>query len=314
MTELDPTVQLATLNDLLSVCKKNYDDCVDTVTHQQAIRGVTATTRLHHLKFDGNGQPLITALAEYLYEHIIGYCIAARNRPETLSLLNATRLTKEAKELFRNPIATNDDPDETGEAGEMLLYFLMEAVLGAPQVVAKMELKTNKAMEIHGSDGIHMACNPIDSMVDVYFGEAKLYQDIGAAMTSAFKSIEAFHTADMCRHEFKMVTKHFKHADLSVQTAVTDLLRDGVPTQNVRVNHALLIGYNWDGFNGLPQQPVRKLVAEFQARYVADAPRLHELLQKRFESFAHKHLRFEVFFLPFTKVQDFRDAFNKALK
>jgi hypothetical protein len=132
-------------------------------------------------------------------------------------------------------------------------------------------------------------------------------------MTSALNSVEAFHLSNMCSHEFKMATKHFKHASSAVQAAVSDLLRFGAPTEDVRINHALLIGYNWEEFGRLPLQGTSELATQFRDRYVADAPRLHSLLQKRFNDFARKHLRFEVFFLPFTNIQDFRDAFNAAL-
>lgn len=305
--------RLATLNELLSASQEAYESCVDAVSHDCVIEGITATTRLHHLKFDGNGQPMIKALAECLYNHVIDYCIAARNRPEPLTAQDAARLAKEARKLFIRPVSSEDDPDETGEAGEILLYLLMEIVLRAPQVVAKVELKTNNSMEVHGSDGIHMAWNSDDSVVDVYFGEAKLFTNVSNAMSKAIESVDGFHKRDMCRHELKMVTKHFKYADPNVQTAVAGLLCDGIPTSDVRINHACLIGYDWTAYGQLPSQAIPKLVADFQARYVADAPRLHKLLQRRFDTFTRKHLRFEVFFLPFPSVQDFRDAFNDAL-
>ena len=138
---------LCSLNDFLSVCQKSYNKCIDVVEHQHVVNGIFAKMRLHHLKFDGNGQPMIKALAEYLYRHIIDYCIAAKNRSTALTPQDATRLTKEAKKLFIHPPATDDDPDQTGEAGETLLYFFIESVLSAPQVVAKMELKTNRKDE-----------------------------------------------------------------------------------------------------------------------------------------------------------------------
>lgn len=301
------------LDGFLSACKKNYDKCIDVVEHADVVNGITATTRLHHLKFDANDKPMIAALAEVLYEHIIDYCLAARNRSASLSTKESTNLTKEARKLFIHPPATVDDPDQTGEAGEALLYFLLESVLGAPQVVAKMELKTNHNDEVKGSDGIHMSWNEDDQLVDLFFGEAKLYQDIGAAITAMLKSIDAFHTNDMCRHEFKLATKHFKYADKKVQEAVTELLGSGVPSGEVRINHACLIGYNWAEYEKLSSTAGTKLMEDFRQRYKDDSVRLHKLLQERFDKFNHKHLRFEVFYVPFPTVQEFRDAFNKAL-
>jgi hypothetical protein len=307
------SVPLRSLNTFLSVCHQSYNKCIDVVEHQHVIKGIVAKTRLHHLKFDGNGQPMIEALAEHLYNHIIDYCIASRNRPTPLTPQAAAKLTKEARKLFIHPPASEEDPDQTGEAGETLLYFLVEAVLCAPQVVAKMELKTNRRDEVKGSDGIHMCWNEQDQLVDLYFGEAKLYQDIGTAMTAALKSVDDFHKNDMRRHEFSMVTKYFKYADEKVQKTVVDLIGAGVPTGNVRINHACLIGYNWSEYGKLPRNAAANLREEFRKRYIEDSPRLLKLLQSRFDNFPRKQLRFELFLLPFPTVQEFRDAFNKAL-
>lgn len=162
MTGVDLTSPLTALKGYLSASQKSYEKCIDVVEHQHSITGVEATMRLHHLKFDGNGQPMIAALAETLYGHIINYCLAVQHRATPLTSIEAAKLTKEARKLFIHPTNTPANPDTTGETGEILLYFLLESVLGVPQVVAKMELKTNPNDELKGSDGIHMCWNDQD--------------------------------------------------------------------------------------------------------------------------------------------------------
>jgi len=313
MTGQVHTNPLGSLNSYISACQNSYSKCIDVVEHQHSITGIEATMRLHHLKFDGNGLPMIEALAETLYRHIIDYCLDVKNRSTPLTPQEAAKLTKEARKLFIHPTTTTKNPDTTGEAGEMLLYFLLESVLGVPQIVAKMELKTNPNDELKGSDGIHMCWNEKDKLVDLFFGEAKLYQDVGSAITSALKSIDTFHDNGMRQHEFSMVTKHFKYSDGNVKKAVTELFELGAPADNIRINHACLIGYDWKEYGSLPKVASAALTEEFRKRYLADSKNLHEHLQKRFNKFAKTHLRFEVFFIPFPTVQEFRDAFNKAL-
>lgn len=305
---------LNALDCYISACQKSYNQCIDVIEHKHSITGgIEATMRLHYLKFDGNGLPMIEALAEVLYRHIINYCIAVQNRGTQLTEYEAAKLTKEARKLFIHPKITPSKPDTTGEAGEILLYFLLEAVLGVPQVVAKMELKTNPHDELKGSDGIHMCWNEKDSLVDLFFCEAKLYQDVGSAITSALESIDTFHDNGMRQHEFSMVTKYFKYADENVKKEVARLFELGVPTSEVRINHACLIGYDWKKYGSLPKVAIGAITEEFKKCYLADSQRLYEHLQKRFDTFSKKHLRFEVFFIPFPTVQEFRDAFNKAL-
>jgi len=314
MTALTGTNPLEDLRAMLSASRQNYDACIGHVQHQHTVAGVTATTRLHHLKFNANGLPKLEALAKCLVNHAIDYAISARNRPAVMTAQEGARYMQEARKLFRVVAAPAGTADLAGEAGELLLYFLLEAVIGAPQVVAKIELKTNPSLEVNGSDGIHMRWHPTDNLVDVYFGESKMYTDVGAALTNAFDSIEKFHANGMRAHEYSMVTKFFKGVDDNVKAAVAEVLDTGRPGAGARINHACLIGYDWTVTGQTPGQAAAAVEAEFQQQFLAAAPALHQKLQTRFDNCQRKQYGFEVFFLPFTSVQAFRDAFNAAME
>ncbi|OHX15972.1 hypothetical protein BI343_17140 [Chromobacterium amazonense] len=301
------------LNNYGSINKDEHDQCIGIMQHSYSINGISAEIRLHYLKFDGNGKPMMKALANLLYSYIIDYCISSKNRTDTLTTQQAAQLTREARRLFRHPEITDESPDKTGEAGEMLLFFLIESILNAPQVVSKMELKTNHKDEVKGSDGIHAHYDEIDQIIDFYFGESKLYKKASDAMDAALKSINDFHDIDMCEHEFTMTTKHFKYADEEVKKAISSLIIHGQPGPNVRINHACLIGYDFKKFASLSGNGSRELENNFLHEFSQDTPRLIELLQNKFDKFNKKHLRFEVFFIPFPSVVEFRNAFNDAL-
>lgn len=301
------------LNNHLSVSQDEYNKCVRLIEHGYVINGIKATLRLHHIKFDGNGTPMVKALAEMLYNYIINYCMASRGRHDTLTAPQSAQLVKQARGLFRHPEISTNTPDTTGEAGEILLFVLMEAILKAPQIVAKMELKTNPKDEIKGADGLHAHWHERDQVVDFYFGESKLYQSAADAIASAVSSVEAFHDNDMYKYEFTLMTRHFKLADESVRTAVTDMIQNGEPGENARVNHACLIGYDFKGYQDLDGLSGAELNQRFMELFLKDGERLTKLIQKRFDRFRRKQLRFDVFFVPFPCVSQFRNAFNKAL-
>lgn len=297
----------------VSVDELDYESCIDVIEHTETIDEAKANIRIHHLKFDGNGRPMSKALAELLYQYIIDYCIASKNRPDTLTNRQSAQLTKEARKLFRHPETSDDDPDKTGEAGETLLFFLTEAILKAPQIVAKMELKTNRRLESNGSDGIHMRWCEEDQLVDFYFGESKLYSSIDGAITSALKSINEFHDKEIYKHEFTMITKHFKYADDNTKNAVVDLIKLGEPGPGARINHACLIGYNWKEYKNIHKIKQCDLSSQFREMLLTESKNISKALNTKFKSFEKKHLNFEVFFLPFPSVQQFRDEFNAAL-
>lgn len=253
---------------------------------------------------------MVKALAEVLYDYVIDYCLAARSREAPLTNAQAARLTREARELFRHPPVTDDDPDQTGEAGEALLFFLTEAVLKAPQIVAKMELKTNSKDEIKGSDGIHARWNSTDQLVDFFFGESKLYKDVNSAVSAAIKSVNSFHDNEMYKHELVMVTKHFKYADEKIKEEISALITRGEPGPKARINHACLIGYDWEKYTNLNKNNLHE---DFKECLLKDSSKIIANLDKKFSKFEKTHLRFEFFFIPFPSVTAFRNSFNSAL-
>lgn len=304
---------LENINDFNSVEKADFSTCLDVIEHSHQISGIDTTLRFHHFKFNANKQPMIKALANTLYSYIIDYCLSAKNRNEKLSNRQAAILTKEARKLFRHPEITDESPDKTGEAGETLLYFLMEAVLDAPQIVAKMELKTNHKDEVKGSDGIHAKWNDELNIVDFYFGEAKLYKKVASAIDSALQSISDFHDIKMYEHEFSMVTKHFKYADESIKEQVSNLFIHGEAGSGVRVNHSCLIGYDFNGYETCSGKNHIEIEKNFRDLFINDSIRITSLLQNKFDKFNKKHLAFDVFMIPFPSVVEFRNAFNEAL-
>lgn len=302
------------LNDYVAVRRKDFESCLDVTDHDLTIDCVPTSLRFHYIKFNANGIPMVKALACKLYEYIIDYCISARERTDTLTAQQSMILAKQARDLFRHPVVTDNSPDKTGEAGETLLFFLMEAVLGAPQLVAKMELKTNSNDEVKGSDGIHIKWNEDDEVVDFYFGESKLYKQVSNALDEALKSVTSFHENEMYKHEFNMVTKFFKYANNEIKDAISELIISGEPGPGVRVNHACLIGYDWTKFKRFKSSPGQTIDQHFLIEFKKDLPRLKRLLENKLSNFTLKHLRFDVFFIPFPSVKDFRNEFNKALE
>jgi len=294
------------LDEYLQVSTERYSACLDSLPVNHEVPGLKATGRFHYFKVDGNGRPRWQDLAKNLAYHILYYCFSVQKRQEARDDPDIMEMRDEARQFFR-------DEKRSGEAGEMLLYFLLEAVLRAPQMVSKIALKTNPRLETFGSDGIHMKWHEGDGMLDVYFGEAKLYQDLSTAAKEAVESIENFHAHSMEEFELRMVTRHFKHASGPLHDAILAYVDRGTAAETVRVNHACLLGYNWDEYSGLPEASLQIMVQELQSRYQRKRQRIETVLNNRFTDFREKRLRFEIFVLPFTSVDDFREAFLDAL-
>lgn len=302
-TEVHP---FANLEKYLEAIHGQYEACLGHIEHEYSIDGVEVNLRLHHVKFNGDSEPIFEALAECLVQHVNYYCISARKRQEPVTQHGAIELFLKARDALRK-FSTS------GETGELLLCFLLESVLKSPQVVCKLELKTAAGDEVKGGDGIHITWDEASDTLNVYLGEAKLYQTFGGALTSAFDSIKKIRETKRKEHELRLVTSHFKFLDTEVQTKISEYLDEKVPVGNVRIKHACLIGFDWDEYKHLMTDGRAAFVKEFETRYREHAKEIIDKTNELFVGFPHRNIAYEFFFIPFKNVQEFRAAFYARL-
>lgn len=309
------------LDSYLIASKVYYDKVFDRVEHSNVINGVDVDLHFKYLKFNPNGTPKIDKLVEILFSYFTHYCFSSRKRSaEDMDEIEKEQfissLKDEARDLFRKwkeEDITPDNQPKAGEVGEMILWLLTEVILKAPQIVAKMDLKTNTQLEVFGSDGIHVKIDDND-ILNLYFGEAKFYNDIYKALDSAFESIEKFHEDAMYKREYNLVTTHYKHLKPEKQDQVYSYITNRINDDEVKIRHACLIGYDWDEYQKLSDDNERlAFITSFTSIYQAETERLTRLIQTRFDRFSRKEFAFDVFFLPFNSVQELRDAFNAKL-
>ena len=302
------------LNEYVSVASNDYKTIFDRIEHTNIINSVKVNLRFKYIKFTPNGELKLDLLVNTLVSYFTHFCFSAQKREIDKSLTKSeqeqqqNKLYTEARKLFRK---WNSAGSTSGEMGEMILWLLMEVVLKAPQMVAKMDLKTNPNLESFGSDGIHMKV--VDDILNIYFGEAKLYNSITRALDSIFDSIKGFHENGMQQHEYNMVTTHYKYLKEDDKEKVFKFIQGSLETHELKVNHACLVGYDWkeyEKFNSLQRE---EFLEDFIESYKNDTDRLTKLIQTRFDKFSKKNLTFEVFFLPVKSVQELRDKFNEEL-
>ncbi len=295
------------LTKYLEAKKANYDACLDHVEHNfQVSDKVNASLNLHFVKFDGSGEPKFRALAKSLVDHIISYSIALARRP-SIDPISAAQLFQDARNNF------NLKPD-SGEPGEVLLYFLLETVLKAPQLICKIELKTNRNDETKGADGIHAIWDQKTDRLVLFVGEAKLHSDFSSAATESLKSIQTLHDDNRLERDLMLTTKFFKHADGPTKERILQILNQQTSTETYDLIHSCLIGYDWSKYGELTGEKRQEFINNFSHSYHANVKdyRLNTL-QGHMKTFKHPHLAFHFFFLPFRSVEEFRMFFNEYL-
>lgn len=273
-----------------------------------ALDGTKTVVRTHFVAVNASGVPAVDLLSTAMAQAAMDFCIprsrveeAVRHLQTTRSASHFSRLEQEARELFV-------DADATGEGGELLLFLLMEKLLGIPQLLAKMPLKTNPNVHVHGSDGIHAALSA-DGVLDVYWGESKLYKDTSKAFSDCFESLAPFveKGGEAARRRDLLLVRDnldVQHAQLA--THLLQYFDESSPKAlKVRWNGACLVGFDhptYPNLDALDDAEVETLAKAVQSWKKTTGHRVkkHGLLE----------VSIDVFCIPFPDI----DALRKAVR
>ena len=188
------------------------------------ISGTAAKFRCHFIRSTPNGVPRLEALAKQLAKEAIFHCIPRTAIEATRDLgfedlhRASQELASEARRLF-----TKNQPN-SGEGGELLLYALLEQGLGVPQILSKMSMKSNTEVQYQGTDGIH-ATVLSDGNLALYWGEAKIWDSLAAALTDCFKSIAPFLLQQSEEQDVWLIKQYADFGDADLKGACPPLLR-----------------------------------------------------------------------------------------
>lgn len=277
--------------------------------------------RLHFPAFRQR-KPMIAELIDAVSLNIINFCLPRSQVNEVQAfygklpvdefMQRVERLRQEAFDLFKR---AHQKTNRNGEAGELILYLLTEWILGAPQIIAKMSLKTSSEMAVHGADGVHVRyCNDTGRLF-VYWGEAKLYKDIAGAIAAAAGSIEESLRDEKVKHEITLVKRYLNLSDMDApaRAALLDLLDPfGANTANRHDVVTCLIAFDFDGFD-LPEGASGDAEADFRQSALA---KLDEIAPKIAAALSNKgmaHQAVEMFIIPVPSVARMRELFQDKI-
>jgi hypothetical protein len=184
--------------------------------------------------------------------------------------------------------------------------------LGLPQILCKMPLKTNPQVHYHGVDGVH-AQALADGKLAVYWGEAKLYADVNAAIDAAMSSLAPFllDAGDgAARRDVLLLRDQADTGDPELTAALVRYFTDDTAeASQLVVRGACLVGFSMDDYTDPMQDDGATIRAE-----VADAMgRWHTRLGTAVANEKLATFELEVFFVPLPSVQDFRDQLLRRL-
>jgi hypothetical protein len=218
------------------------------------IDGCRVVCHCHSLKVDGNGRARVRDLVRAICDNVLDFAIprgeiaAARLEMETTgSTSKLMRLGTEARRLFT-------DLAQTGEGGELLLFVLAERLLNLPQLLCKMDLKTNARMHVHGADGLHAGVDTETGRLVLYWGESKIFADASAAIRECLSSIAPMLVGDdngpaPADRDFQLLQRHADIDDPVLESAFKLFLDvDGDHFNSVEFRGLCLVGFDCDAY------------------------------------------------------------------
>lgn len=314
-----PQSVLQTALEALCSDHSGFEDHFRRLPFDWPVDGSLVGAEFLHPLFGADGAD-IDALVEHIYRSLIPFCLP---RGEVRKVTKAAlasgdihpiiALADRARELF---VRTRGAATAGGEAGELILFLLLEASMKAPLLVSKMSLKTNSNMNVHGRDGIHLRyCPNLQSLV-LHLGESKLHKGLAAAVEDAVASIEEYlGDRALRRREVDIINGNM---DLSgMPQDAEDHLRSVLnpyasPPSRIHRAHTCFVGFEYGGYAKVAGLDAAAVEAEFQRIYAERAAKAAPLIREK-SSRLPAATRLHFFVMPFPDIDAFRKTFSQKL-
>lgn len=286
------------------------------VCKSEPVDNTRADMHIYMLRLDGNNRPRTNDFVDYLVNRIVDYCIPPseiRNAKEKDTKYNtlqySSQLFRKAERLFTNL-------ENTGEAGELALSVLVQSVLQMPQVLCKMPLKTNPEVHYHGADGVYGKYDAVAEKFYLYWGESKIYSDVGKALSDCFDSLKEFLTEEGLgntrkERDMSLFRANLDFDDPHLEAAILQYL-DPENLEHLKLEYrgVCLVGYNEEAYPKDLSKIEDEIYTEILIRISDFKSKIEQRLINRtpLDKFA-----LEVFLIPFESVDDFREQFQKLI-
>ena len=279
------------------------------------IDGHAVKVHCHCLTVDANGRMQPRRLAEFMRNAVADYAIPRAQLVKAKERDARYNSTEAVAALVEQARRSFTDLAKTGEGGEMLLFLLAERFLKLPQILCKMDLKTDTRMHYHGADGVYAGVTP-DGILKLYWGESKLYNDASAAIRACLSSLGPFLVEpdhEGAERERDLILLADK-ADLS-KPELTEALKRYFDKNSPLSKRVQYCGVALVGFDApfYPADQVKAVADEIAEAARTGLESWRAAIGNRLKAEKLEQVEIELFCLPLPSADGFRDAFLAAM-
>jgi hypothetical protein len=307
-----------TATDLASALKGNPDALevhLTLVERDMLIDGHLVKIHCHCLTVDGNGRVQPYRLAEFMRNAVVDYAIPRSKLAEAKARDLKYNSTEAVAELVERAKRSFTDLAKTGEGGEMLLFLLAERFLKLPQILCKMDLKTDSRMHYHGADGVYAGVTP-EGVLKLYWGESKIYENANSAIRDCLNSLAPFliepdHEEAERERDLMLLSDK---ADLS-DTTLTNALKKYFDKSSVMSKRVQYCGVALVGFDAAfyPKDEAKGVADDLISACRSELSGWSKKISKGLKLKKLDQVEIELFCIPLPSADGFRSAFLKSM-
>ncbi|SNS01605.1 protein of unknown function [Methylobacillus rhizosphaerae] len=309
------TITAADLASALTGDPEALEVHLTLVERDLVIDGHLIKIHCHCLSVDGNGRIQPHRLAELMRHAAADYAIPRSKLSAAKARDSKFNSTEAVSELVERAKQSFTDLAKSGEGGEMLLFLLAERFLKLPQILCKMDLKTDTQMHYHGADGVYAGVTPA-GILKLYWGESKIYKDASKAIHDCLNSLAPFLIEpehEEAERERDLVLLSDK-ADLS-NPELTDALKNYFDKSSVMSKKVQYCGVALVGFDApfYPKDNAKAIIDDIITAARAELSNWSNRIGARLKAEKLDQMEIEFFCIPLPSAEGFRAAFHKAM-
>lgn len=225
------------------------------------------------------------------------------------------RSTSAVAALHHEALGAFTDIHNTGEGGELLLFLLTERFLRFPQVLCKMDLKTDSRPHYHGADGVYATATD-DGLLKLYWGESKIYADPTSAIRDCLNSLAPFltetdHEGATRERDLVLLSDKADLSDPQLTGAFKKYFNRNSPKSNrVQYCGVALVGFDADFY---PSDDAKAVAEEIAKSAKEQMDNWLKNISNRISTEKLTSFDIEFFCVPIPSAEGFRAAFLNAL-
>lgn len=241
-----------------------------------------------------------TDLIDFMLQRLVLYVLQKKEYKDA-TFVEFRDLYIRAKETFIRIV-------KSGEAGELLLFLLLEAN-DIIQLFSKMDLKTSGNMPVHGCDAVHIQ---VSGGVKFHFGHSKMNTSFADALADALKDVAKFAEKSLKERELHLVSSRLDEIKFdqfagTIRGLISPYTRRRDLYKEV---DSIFIGANWKFMKDIAKDNDDFVKSEYEKLTDGTASSVAEKVSSLDKI---KVRDFLFLILPFLDEVDFRGKFQKEL-